>query len=123
MPLLPRLLGRWGRAHTGRGGRGRAQRAARGCPPPAQVVARHGRFGLDWASGGPALYRVLWPVVRSAAELLTSEDLRCVRKCAASDCGWIFLDTSRNRRRRWCDMRACGNRAKVRRPHERHRAS
>lgn len=61
------------------------------------------------------LDRMLWPVVRSAAELLTSERLERVRLCAARECDWLFLDRSRNRSRRWCDMTVCGNRNKVRR--------
>lgn len=59
--------------------------------------------------------RVLWPVARSAGELLTSDDLQKLRLCAGEECGWLFLDTSRNHSRRWCDMKDCGNRAKVRR--------
>jgi predicted RNA-binding Zn ribbon-like protein len=38
-----------------------------------------------------------------------------VRQCGGENCGWLFLDTSRNRSRQWCDMRDCGNLAKVRR--------
>jgi predicted RNA-binding Zn ribbon-like protein len=38
-----------------------------------------------------------------------------VRVCAAEDCGWLFLDTSKNHTRRWCSMKSCGNRAKARR--------
>lgn len=77
--------------------------------------------GFRWRWNGPedALDRLLWPVLRSAADLLTSAPLRHVRECAAPDCGWLFLDTTRNRRRRWCDMQGCGNRAKVRRHRER----
>jgi predicted RNA-binding Zn ribbon-like protein len=59
--------------------------------------------------------RVLWPVARSAADLLTSSDLAALRQCAGDRCGWLFLDSSRNHRRRWCDMKDCGNRAKVQR--------
>jgi predicted RNA-binding Zn ribbon-like protein len=62
-----------------------------------------------------ALDRVLWPVVRSAGELLTSADLERVGQCPGDECGWLFLDTSRARRRQWCDMAQCGNLAKVRR--------
>lgn len=62
-----------------------------------------------------ALDRVLWPIARSAAGLLTSDDLGKLRLCAGEQCGWLFLDTSRNHTRRWCDMKDCGNRAKVRR--------
>jgi predicted RNA-binding Zn ribbon-like protein len=35
--------------------------------------------------------------------------------CAAQDCSWVFLDTSKNKKRRWCDMSDCGNREKARR--------
>jgi predicted RNA-binding Zn ribbon-like protein len=57
----------------------------------------------------------LTPVVRSAIDLITSPDVERVRTCAAADCAWLFLDTTKNRARRWCDMRTCGNRDKVRR--------
>ena len=59
--------------------------------------------------------QMLWPIALSAAELLTSDRLRLVRQCAADDCAWLFLDESRNRSRRWCDMSVCGNRQKARR--------
>ncbi|HET8727128.1 MAG TPA: CGNR zinc finger domain-containing protein, partial [Alphaproteobacteria bacterium] len=42
--------------------------------------------------------------------------------CGGIDCGWLFLDTSKNAKRRWCDMRYCGNRAKAHRHYERARA-
>jgi predicted RNA-binding Zn ribbon-like protein len=58
---------------------------------------------------------VLWPVLWSAARLLAAPELAHLRKCAAPNCGWLFVDTTRNRSRRWCDMRVCGNRDKVRR--------
>jgi len=73
-----------------------------------------------WNAGGTDLDRVLWPTVRSAADLLTSEELKRVNQCGGEDCRWLFLDTSRNRSRRWCDMAECGNRAKVRRFRRRH---
>jgi len=56
----------------------------------------------------------LWPIARSAAELLASEQLAFVRACASKTCEWLLLDESKNHRRRWCDMTKCGNRAKVR---------
>ena len=56
----------------------------------------------------------LWVIARSAADLLTSEQAAYVRTCASKTCQWFFLDTSKNHRRRWCDMTKCGNRAKVR---------
>ncbi len=70
---------------------------------------------------GDELERMLWPVAWSAASLLTSEDAKLVRVCAGERCGWLFLDRSRNRSRRWCDMRACGNNAKAKRHYARSR--
>lgn len=83
-----------------------------------------GQDGFIWAwiGGEEALERVLWPVVRSAAELLTAKQLDRVGKCAGDSCGWLFLDTSRNRSRRWCEMEHCGNRAKARRHYQRKRS-
>jgi len=89
----------------------------------SQVVLADRGFAWVWAEGGRALDSMLWPIARSAADLLTSGDLTTVRQCGGRACGWLFLDTSRNRTRRWCDMRVCGNRAKARRHHERVRAA
>lgn len=72
-------------------------------------------FQWRWAAGPDALDAMLGPIVRAALELLMSERRGQVRVCAADDCVWIFLDTSKNRTRRWCDMKQCGNRNKVRR--------
>ena len=55
------------------------------------------------------------PVVRAAVDLLTTDVLERVRVCADDSCAWLFVDTTRNRTRRWCDMKVCGNRNKVRR--------
>ncbi len=71
-------------------------------------------FELSWQDE-PSLDRMLQPVVRSAMTLLTSEILDRVRVCSAGDCDWLFVDLSRNRSRRWCDMSVCGNRSKVKR--------
>ena len=76
-------------------------------------------FAWDWNGGEDTLDRMLWPVVRDAAELLTSEELDRVGQCADDRCGWLFLDSSRNRSRRWCSMEDCGNRAKARRHYRR----
>lgn len=78
-----------------------------------------GRFTWIWGGPEQALDRPLWPVARSAAELLTSRELGCVRECDSETCSWLFIDRSRNRSRRWCDMATCGNRAKARRHYRR----
>lgn len=79
-------------------------------------------FRWAWTSRrDEALQQVLWPIARSAADVLTSDRLRSVRECEAEACGWLFLDNSHSQTRRWCDMRLCGNRAKIRRFYDRHR--
>jgi predicted RNA-binding Zn ribbon-like protein len=89
----------------------------------ARIVKGADGFAWDWDSNQDILERLLWPVVRSAADLLTSDELYAVRACAAEDCKWLFLDTSKNRSRRWCDMKSCGNRAKARRHYGRKKVS
>jgi predicted RNA-binding Zn ribbon-like protein len=78
------------------------------------LVPANGRFEwrFDDLSDFDAL---LWPIARSAADLLASDQLPFVRACSSQACEWFFLDTSKNHHRRWCDMSRCGNRAKVRR--------
>jgi predicted RNA-binding Zn ribbon-like protein len=79
------------------------------------------RFHLLWGDDPRSLDGMLGPVLRSAVELLTSEELERVRVCGAEDCDWLFLDESRSRSRQWCNMASCGNRAKARRFYRRHR--
>jgi predicted RNA-binding Zn ribbon-like protein len=69
----------------------------------------------DHTNPEPAFESILWPIVRSAADLLVSDHLPFVRACSSKTCQWLFVDTSKSHRRRWCNMRLCGNRAKVRR--------
>lgn len=85
----------------------------------ACITLRDNTFVWDWAQKGSTLESILWMVVRAAAELLTSQELHMVHRCAADDCAWLFLDTSKNHSRRWCDMKGCGNRTKVGRHYER----
>jgi predicted RNA-binding Zn ribbon-like protein len=89
----------------------------------SQIMERARGFSWEWAGAEDALDRPLWPVVRDALDLLTSEDLSRVGVCAGDGCGWLFLDKSRNHSRRWCAMEDCGNRAKARRYYERRRAA
>jgi predicted RNA-binding Zn ribbon-like protein len=78
------------------------------------AVAAHG-YEWEWEADPAALAQMLWPVAVSAADLLTSPDLERVRECAGATCNWLFIDRSKNRSRRWCDMQECGNVEKVRR--------
>ena len=54
-------------------------------------------------------------IALSAAGLFTSEKASHVRECGNDECGWLFLDLSKNHSRKWCDMADCGNVAKARR--------
>ncbi len=67
---------------------------------------------------------ILWPVVRAAADLLTSEQAAHVRQCEDDrGCGYLFIDQTKNHSRRWCSMESCGNRAKARRHYSRKQAA
>jgi predicted RNA-binding Zn ribbon-like protein len=77
------------------------------------------RIETKWTSGADGLRQVLFAVLTSTAELLASDRLGRIRECANADCTWLFVDESRNRSRRWCEMRACGNRMKARRHYRR----
>lgn len=89
----------------------------------ARLRAVAGGYAWDW-DDDPALDRMLWPIVRDAAALLASPELARLRECPGNgDCGWLFLDTSKNHSRRWCRMEGCGNREKARRHYARQRTA
>ena len=68
------------------------------------------------ASSDPdSLDAVVAGVVGASIDLLTSDVVQRIGRCADETCGWIFFDTTRSGTRRWCEMKVCGNRNKVRR--------
>jgi len=77
-----------------------------------------GQYTRVFAPTGDAFAGLMIPVVDSAADALVGQMLDRVRRCADPRCNRVFLDTTKNGRRRWCDMGTCGNRAKA----ARHRA-
>ena len=89
----------------------------------AEILPVDAGYRWDWREEDGRPMRLLWPVVRSAAELLTGPELARVKFCPGEGCGWLFLDTTRNGTRRWCEMDVCGSRAKMRRYHQRRRAA
>jgi predicted RNA-binding Zn ribbon-like protein len=89
--------------------------------PHARLAPVASGFTWTW-DDEPALDRVLWPIVRSASQLLTAPELPRVKQCAGRGCSWLFLDTSKNSSRRWCEMEVCGSRAKSRAYYARRRA-
>lgn len=81
-----------------------------------------GTFVRSFVPVGDAFAGLIIPVVESAAESLIVGELRRVRRCGDARCSRVFLDPTRNGRRRWCEMATCGNRAKAARFRERHHA-
>ena len=84
-----------------------------------RVRPERGGFEWSWSESGDEFGRVLWPIVRSAADLLTSDKIRWLGQCAGEDCDWLFIDRSKNHSRRWCSMGMCGSRVKSRRYYRR----
>jgi predicted RNA-binding Zn ribbon-like protein len=79
----------------------------------SQIVKTKDGYAWDAAGNKTQLDWILNPIIRSAADVLLSDDLRRIKACADPACGWLFIDVSRNQSRRWCDMKDCGNRAKA----------
>jgi predicted RNA-binding Zn ribbon-like protein len=72
-----------------------------------------GGFSRNFVTAGDAFAGLMIPIIESVADALVSGELGRVRRCADPRCARVFYDGSRNRKRRWCDMRTCGNRAKA----------
>ncbi len=81
----------------------------------ARIVPASGGFTWGWSQEEIPLDAMLGPIARSAADLLISGTLPRVRECDSDRCTWLFVDETKNHSRRWCDMKTCGNTAKVRR--------
>jgi len=84
-----------------------------------QVEREEIGFSCRRKPGASEFATLLGPVAWSAAELLASDDLDKIKQCASDTCGWLFLDHTKNRSRRWCDMADCGSKAKSRRYYHR----
>ena len=80
------------------------------------------QLAWEWPASQHTPYLPLWILSLSVARLLTSSSMERLRACEKPDCRWLFLDTSKNHTRRWCDMKICGNRMKARRFKAHHKA-
>ena len=76
---------------------------------------REGHLEWRWTESKPGLELPLWILTLNAWSLLRSPLMKSVRACGNPTCRWLFLDTSKNHTRRWCDMKICVNRMKGRR--------
>ncbi len=89
----------------------------------SRLVCGASGFRLEQVTSAEGWDLVTSRIAASFAELLAKADVRRIKICANDDCRWIFFDESRNRARRWCDDRLCGNLLKVRRFRERQKAN
>ena len=81
-----------------------------------------GHFTLDILSDDPRM--LLWRMTRLAADLVTAQRHGRLRSCARRPvCDWVFLDTSKGGRRRWCTPHICGNRERLKTFMARHAAA
>lgn len=82
-----------------------------------EAAARKGQAGMAWQWGRFEKQAELpiWALAERAAPLMLTDAMQRVRACEADTCRWLFLDTSKNHTRRWCNMKVCGNRMKARR--------
>jgi predicted RNA-binding Zn ribbon-like protein len=75
---------------------------------------------LEWRLPAQAgVDALLLPVLTSALELLQTPAR--IRQCPGDNCGWLFIDETKNRSRKWCSMDPCGSRDKMRRYRSRKR--
>lgn len=85
----------------------------------SRIIYGKDNFSWTWDPECNPAERIQWVLVRAAADLITSTDIKRVGECADDrGCGYLFIDTSRNHSRRWCSMEACGNRAKAQRHYQ-----
>jgi predicted RNA-binding Zn ribbon-like protein len=82
---------------------------------PVETRRRDQKLQLGWQDAGTSLESLIWPVLWSAARLIVSDEASQIRTCGGDDCGWMYVDRSRNGLRRWCQMATCGTREKSRR--------
>ena len=89
----------------------------------ATLVPEGERLTWGWRQDERHLDQLLWPVARSAVELLTTGDSWRTKVCENPyGCGWLFYDGSKNGSRRWCSMEGCGSQVKMRRQYAKRRA-
>jgi predicted RNA-binding Zn ribbon-like protein len=90
-------------------------RAQAACLAKGRLASHEGAFGWTWNLTDAPAEVVLGPIAASAMAVLTAADHARLKQCPGHHCGWLFLDTTKNNKRRWCEMEVCGNRAKQKR--------
>ncbi|WP_406284186.1 CGNR zinc finger domain-containing protein [Embleya sp. NBC_00896] len=93
----------------------RADEALRGLPLLFGLGVDGEPAGLLPSPELPPVARALAALAIAWSELVTTGEAARLKRCAEHGCAWVFWDVSKNRSRRWCSMRVCGNRTKARR--------
>jgi len=86
---------------------------------PAESSNGRSGIGWNWGRFETSAELPVWILSQTASQLMMSDAMDRIRACGVETCRWLFLDTSKNHTRRWCNMRVCGNRMKARRFHAR----
>jgi predicted RNA-binding Zn ribbon-like protein len=92
------------------------------CLARARLIPTGSTFAWVWDPAAAPVEAILGPVALSALSVLTGSDLSRIKRCPGDHCGWLFFDATKNKRRRWCEMEVCGNRAKQKRRRKRDRS-
>jgi predicted RNA-binding Zn ribbon-like protein len=82
------------------------------CIARARLTPFQANFVWLWSPREGLVEAVLGPITLSALTMLAQADVSRIKQCSGEHCGWLFFDTTKNKRRRWCEMQVCGNRAK-----------
>ena len=84
----------------------------RSCFLLAEVKQTENGFFKSWALRPDDFRLILCPIINDSYELLLSpERLKRLKECPS--CGWIFYDSTKNGKRRWCSMKSCGSNVKA----------
>ncbi|WP_042121035.1 CGNR zinc finger domain-containing protein [Paenibacillus senegalensis] len=83
---------------------------------------KNNEFALEYSYSEKGWFLVIWHVAKSFADMLCNYGTTRVKVCHNQNCGWVFYDQSKNKSRRWCDDKVCGNIMKVRRFRSRKKA-
>jgi predicted RNA-binding Zn ribbon-like protein len=82
---------------------------------PSHSSTAHANITWQWRGAESDPLLPLWTLSQAVEELLLSDQVTQIKTCDVDTCRWLFLDTSKNHTRRWCNMKVCGNRMKARR--------
>ena len=87
------------------------------CFKQIEIKVQNGKFSLAYKKIDENLLFPTWPIIYAAYKMLLSDQLDRVKECY--NCGWIFLDQTKNGQRKWCNPSTCGSVEKSRRYYER----